>query len=425
MLYSFICIPLLINYLYRIHGIGQEHVKRLSYAKIRFDLHGRIHLDHYIRTVSLRWIYTVTLITCCSGVTWSQIFPDLEGEELFSSVVEEYKPRFVETYSIARELMYREIYNHQDSVHTLYSGYKLFLPPSEEFPIQFLARNASADGILAEHIYPKSKGAKPEYGNAFSDLHNLAPAKWSVNEARANFPFRDIADEQTDRWFYRDEVKRMKEELSQEMIGQYAEVSGNGDYDGFFEPREDMKGDIARSVFYFYTMYREEALKEDPDFFSKMREDLCTWHNTDGVDDLEMDRNLMKAMVQDGKTNPFIMDCSLANRMYCIEYPPNSCTNLTTSVDDEFTKGEPLNPAIKITPNPNDGIFTLDISNISPGNYQVDIYFLSGQLIYSLNEQLDYYNSINMWNTKSGLHIIHLTNHDTGRKYSGTFEVIK
>ena len=111
--------------------------------------------------------------------------------------------------------------------------------------------------------------------------------------------------------------------------------------------------------------------------------------------------------------------------MYCSDYPPSACANLTTSIDDSFTKGEALEPAIKIYPNPNSGIFTLDISNISPGNYQVDIYFLSGQLIYSLNEELDYFNSINMWNAKSGMHIIHLTNHDTGRKYSGTFEVLK
>ena len=375
--------------------------------------------------MSLRWVYTITIFAFLAEPTWSQIFTELDGEELMEAVVDEYKPRFVETYSVARELMYREIYNQEDSVHTVYSGYKLYLPPDEELPIQYLARNASDDGINAEHIYPRSKGAKEEYGNAFSDLHNLAPAKWSVNEARSNFPFGNINDEHTDCWYFREDVKRHIDELSTEKIQHYAEVDGIGTFNGYFEPAEDKKGDVARSIFYFYTMYRTEATTEDPDYFSQMREDLCNWHNEDPVDDVEMDRNLMKAMVQDGKTNPFIMDCSLVNRMYCTEYPPNACANLTTSIDDSFTKGDPLEPAIKIYPNPNNGIFTLDISNISPGNYQVDIFFLSGQLIYSLSERLDYFNSINMWNAKPGIHIIHLTNHDTGRKYSGTFEVIK
>ena len=375
--------------------------------------------------MSLRWIYTITVVAGLFGTIQSQILPDFEGEDLFKEVVDEFKPNFVETYSVARELMYREIYNVEDSVHTLYSGHKLFLPPSEEFPIQFLAMNASESGINAEHIYPRSKGAKEEYGNAFSDLHNLAPAKWSVNEARANFPFKDIEDNLTECWYYREQVKRATGELQTNMINRYAEVEGIGTFNGFFKPREEIKGDVARSVFYFYTMYRDEALREDENFFDSMRDDLCKWHNEDAIDEIEMDRNLMKAMVQDGKSNPFIMDCRLANRMYCTDYEVNSCGNLVTAIDDTFSKGEALDPAIKIYPNPNDGIFTLDISNITPGNYKVDIYLLSGQLIYSLNERLDYFNSINMWNAKGGQHILHLTNRDTGRKYSGLFEVIR
>ena len=102
--------------------------------------------------MSLRWVYTITIFAVLAEPTMSQIFPNLDGAELMDAVVDEYKPRFVETYSVARELMYREIYNEEDTVHTLYSVYKLYLPPNELFPIQYLARNASADGINAEHI---------------------------------------------------------------------------------------------------------------------------------------------------------------------------------------------------------------------------------------------------------------------------------
>ncbi len=355
----------------------------------------------------------------------AQIFADLEGEELFKATVEEYKPNFVETYSVARTLMYTQIYNVDDTVHTIYSGHKLYLPPDNDLPIQFLAMDARADGINTEHIYPRSKGAKEENGNAFSDLHNLAPARWAVNEARSNYPFSEVDDDRVDCWFYRNDKIRNIEDLPMNQVDEFSEVDDFTTFGGRFEPRESVKGDIARSVFYFYTMYRDEALREDDSYFTGMREDLCSWHNADGVDEIEMDRNLMKAMVQDGKTNPFVMDCSLVNRMYCPEYTTSSCDNLTTAIDETLIQGEELNPSIKIYPNPNNGIFTLDISSISPGNYQVEIFFLSGQLIYSLQERLDYFNSINMWNAKAGTHIIHLTNRDTGRKYSGLFTVVK
>lgn len=379
----------------------------------------------YIRSVRIDIIYALFLCAVSSVTLQAQIFADLEGEELFQATVEEYKPNFVETYSVARTLMYTQIYNVDDTVHTVYSGHKLFLPPDHNLPIQFLAMEASSNGINTEHIYPRSKGAKEEYGNAFSDLHNLAPARWAVNEARSNYPFSEVDDDRTDCWFSQNEKIRNLADLPAEMKDAFAEVDVANGFDGRFEPRESVKGDIARSVFYFYTMYRDEALREDENFFDEMREDLCSWHNTDGVDELEMDRNLMKAMVQDGKANPFVMDCSLVNRMYCPEFTTSSCDNLTTAIDETLVQGEELNPSIKIYPNPNNGIFTLDISSISPGNYQVDIYFLSGQLIYSLQERLDYFNSINMWNAKAGKHIIHLTNRDTGRKYSGLFTVVK
>ena len=379
----------------------------------------------YIRCVRRLRPLAIFVMIAITSVIHAQIHSDLSGDELQQAVVNSYKPQFVEIYSNARTLMYREIYNVNDSVETLYSGHKLYLPPNEEFPIQYLAMNANDDGINTEHIYPRSKGAKEEYGNAFSDLHNLAPARWEVNSARSNFPFGNINDSQTERWYKCDLSMETASELSNDIISQYSEVEGLGDFNGTFEPREEVKGDVARSMMYFYTMYRQEAIREDDDFFSDMQETLIQWHNEDPVDSVEMERTLLKAIVQDGKANPFILDCTLGNRMYGSGEEFNACSNLTTAIDDSIFGGEAIEPSIKIYPNPNNGIFTLDISDISPGNYKVDIYMMSGLLLYSLNENLDYFNSINLWNAREGLHIIHLTNLQSGRKYSGLFKVVK
>ena len=65
-----------------------------------------------------------------------------------------------------------------------------------------------------------------------------------------------------------------------------------------------------------------------------MLETLCEWHNMDPVDSLEWERNLIIASYQDGKANPFILDCSLI-RMYCPELA-SACQILPTNDINKF-----------------------------------------------------------------------------------------
>ncbi len=369
------------------------------------------------------WLFVLIVLTVMTTEAQEMIHPDLMGSRLEQAVVEDYKPNFVEMYSRAREILYTEIYNIDDSVHTIYTDHTLYLPPSEEYPIQFLAMNAQPNGINAEHIYPRSKGARETNGNAFSDMHNLAPCRWEVNEARSNFAFAEILDTDTDQWFYKDTKLSNPDELSNEEIQKYSEVDVYPNNFGYFEPREEVKGDIARAVFYFYTMYREAALEADPDFFEDMKADLCEWQANDPVDELELSRTQAIAVYQDGKANPFVADCTLASRMYCENNPPN-CQDLSTStIETSLDLAEDFDPQIQVLPNPNEGIFKLDISNIKPHNYSLRIFDQSGKKMYDINERLDYFNTINMWNVKEGLYFVHLINHDTGKKYSTTFSI--
>ena len=91
-------------------------------------------------------------------------------------------------------------------------------------------------------------------------------------------------------------------------IEEYSENHGS-----YFEPREDRKGDIARTIFYFYTMYSEIV---DGVFFSIQKEVLKTWHNQDPVDEEEITRTWQIAGYQDNKPNPFILDETLIQRAY-------------------------------------------------------------------------------------------------------------
>jgi endonuclease I len=99
-----------------------------------------------------------------------------------------------------------------------------------------------------------------------------------------------------------------------QQIDHYSESTGEQ-----FEPRENRKGDIARAVFYFYTIYRQEALEADPLFFQIQRETLLLWHQLDPADEQEIARTQTIARHQDGKPNPFVIDPTLAERLYRTE----------------------------------------------------------------------------------------------------------
>ncbi|MDR9416131.1 MAG: endonuclease, partial [Gracilimonas sp.] len=85
-----------------------------------------------------------------------------------------------------------------------------------------------------------------------------------------------------------------------------------------FEPREDFKGNVARAIFYFWTIYQDNSSVSgsgNESFFTGMKETLYDWHKMDPVDQEEVDRSMAVEAVQ-GNRNPFIHDTSLVRRSY-------------------------------------------------------------------------------------------------------------
>lgn len=177
-------------------------------------------------------------------------------------------------------------------------------------------------GINTEHAFPQSMGAGDE--PARSDMFNIFPSRMEVNSSRSNCPFNDIVDTDTESWFY----------LNQELntipttdIDKYAEKDNDAVYATLqasqqcsFEPREDKKGDIARAIFYFYAIYHPTNQNTylsyaNTAFFEAMTSILLQWHQDDPVDQEELDRNNAIKLLQ-GNDNPFIIDATLASRMY-------------------------------------------------------------------------------------------------------------
>ncbi|MEY3053095.1 MAG: hypothetical protein RLY31_2880, partial [Bacteroidota bacterium] len=145
------------------------------------------------------------------------------------------------------------------------------------------------------------------------------------------------------------------------------------------EPREDHKGNVARAMFYFYTMYREQADDADPDFFDLQRETLCQWHYADPVDSLEHARSLMIAAYQDGLANPFVLDCTTATRSYCSDNP-QPCTPLVPA--PERIMQDRTVALLSLFPQPANRFFHLESNRDTLSDAYVKILSPDGTLLY-------------------------------------------
>jgi endonuclease I len=148
-------------------------------------------------------------------------------------------------------------------------------------------KDAFDKGFNTEHTWPQSKGAT---GIAQSDLHHLQPADIRANEKRGSHPYGEVVRTE---WSTGEGPRQAR--LGVDALGETV-----------FEPRQDIKGDVARGLLYFYTRYSQSRTQDFT--LVNFRHELPTllrWHNADPVDDAERARNDAVQKVQ-GNRNPFV-----------------------------------------------------------------------------------------------------------------------
>lgn len=144
--------------------------------------------------------------------------------------------------------------------------------------------------INTEHTWPKSrffeyssdfKHGTHEYDEMLSDMHHLFPTDSSVNSLRASYHYGDVDDNTLENC---PTSKFGKNKLYPNMP--------------LMEPPAQVKGDIARGLFYFAVMY-ELPLDDREEAF------LRAWDKLDPVSEFEKFRNEQVEKYQ-GNRNPFI-----------------------------------------------------------------------------------------------------------------------
>ena len=241
----------------------------------------------------------------------------------------------------ARDTLFGVVYNAQgDSIRGVYTDFARFIPENADPTAAACNFDTSgctdANDINTEHSWPQSRGS--DLPPAEGDMHILFPARGDVNGARLNFPFAEIPDADADRWFYQDLTRTTPPTAG---IENWSKVDDEdtGGVSETFEPRDAVKGDIARAMFYFVTMYPDDA---DIAFFREQRQTLQQWHANDPVDTAEVRRNVLKASYQDNKLNPYIVDPSLVERAFGTIGAPVNLIAATGNATVSLRWAEPL-----------------------------------------------------------------------------------
>lgn len=154
------------------------------------------------------------------------------------------------------------------------------------------AHGGNADDWNREHVWAKSHGDFGNLNGPGTDMHHIRPTDASVNSSRGNLDFDN---------------------------------GGNAVYDGgtltanyrdsdSFEPRDEVKGDVARMIFYMAVRYEgddgfvdlevNDSVNNSGPFMGRLSV-LMEWHLEDPPDEFELNRNEVIYTLQ-GNRNPFI-----------------------------------------------------------------------------------------------------------------------
>ena len=172
-----------------------------------------------------------------------------------------------------------------------------------------------------------------------SDIYILRPCHGNANSSRSNDPFGEVNDNQA-QWYGVSGNSYTSTGNQPANSDNWSEGSGS-----LWEPREAKKGDVARAVFYYYTMYPDEGTNISA---CGNLETLYDWHVNDPPDAAEISRNTKINQVQ-GNKNPYVENPDL---VYLAWLYDGTLPNDDTTGPDFTGTASSVNVACGTTPGP-------------------------------------------------------------------------
>ncbi len=211
----------------------------------------------------------------------------LSGQALKVKVHQIISNHRVRTYGEFRDIILPDLDEDPNNPNNIILFYKNISIPKSNF-----ATNNEADFWNREHTWPKSHGFPDLSDTAYTDVHNLRPSDATVNSSKSNKDFNNV---------------------NHTTANEEGEAPNTYTDNDFWEPRDEIKGDVARILFYMATRYESSTLDlelVDRISFSGDPElgvlyTMIQWHNQDPVSDSEKERHEGAYGYQENR-NPFV-----------------------------------------------------------------------------------------------------------------------
>lgn len=226
----------------------------------------------------------------------------------------------------------------------------------------------NGSGWNREHVWAKSRGDFGTSQGPGTDAHHLRACDISVNSTRNNRNFDNCVN-------------------CVDVIDEGQNTGSKYDQGVWtFEPRDEVKGDVARMIFYMAVRY--EGGSGEPDLeltdtlqsqtsqapLHAMRSTLLAWHRSDTVDAYERNRNEVVFGYQNNR-NPFIDHPELAEHLWGLLEDINWTGQNTIGITEVELK------RLVVYPNPSRGTLKWDQTV-----EEAFLYDLNGRIVLSAKQ---------------------------------------
>lgn len=196
-------------------------------------------------------------------------------------------------YQTARKIFWSKVY--PGSAETLYCGDMMDSDDRTGFNVEHVFPMSWVTNALSCGTRAQCRSSSQQFNIIEGDLHNLYPARSTVNSARRSYRFGEVHGESR-------------------AFGQACDFEVN-DRARVAEPRPAMRGEIARAMFYMAYQYRDQGLT----IFARSGNILQQWHADDPPDEREKKRNLRISSLQ-GTANLFVEQPEILDQLILDEY---------------------------------------------------------------------------------------------------------
>ncbi len=270
-----------------------------NYTFTVFSFNGPVGFENYLTTAPLTG--TVTSTGANVGTYYNGINPGMSNfPNAIQAKINNHDTVFYGNYAsiLINTWLAKDTTGGKKVVYCVYTN----MPYVYDLPFVWWNTGGSTGTLSREHSYaqswmPSNNGSPWPNGTngkempEYNDLHHLFPAdQLLANVKRSNYPFGEVVN------------------ATYTSPTGYGKVGTDGNGKTVWEPRDEHKGDLARSLFYMATCYNGVASQNWAFSGGKFTQDtsvLMKWHRQDPPSNLEIARHELIASIQKNR-NPYI-----------------------------------------------------------------------------------------------------------------------